>query len=193
MEIRGVGNVLGKSQHGHVKSIGLGLYLRFLNKAVEEIKSGEGTQVLADITVDLPLEARIPQFFENKREKRIELYHEWAMIDNLDELRNTKDELLNQGAIPQTVENLFYIFRLKILGRNAGLSAIDTSFESPNSQEQVIILKTPNPTEPKQFAKVLDICDKAQYSTEEIIIPKRELGSNWMKNLEECVKLLANS
>ena len=193
MEIRGVGNVLGKSQHGHVKSIGLGLYLRFLNKAVEEIKSGEGTQVLADITVDLPIEARIPQFFENKREKRIELYHEWAMIDNLDELQDAKDELYKQGALPQTVENLFYILKLKILGRIAGLESIDTSFESANSQEQAIILKTPNPVEPKQFAKILNICDKAQYSTEEIRIPKRDLGSNWMKNLENCVKLLANN
>ncbi|MDP3995246.1 MAG: CarD family transcriptional regulator, partial [bacterium] len=93
MEIRGVGNVLGKAQHGHVKSIGLGLYTRLLGSAVEEIKSGTPQEMLADISVDLPVEARIPQFFEPNREKRIELYHEWALIDSLDELAQAKDTL----------------------------------------------------------------------------------------------------
>ncbi|MBI2636892.1 MAG: DEAD/DEAH box helicase, partial [Parcubacteria group bacterium] len=140
MEIRGVGNVLGKAQHGHVKSIGLGLYVRLLSSAVEEIKSGKPKDVLADISVDLPLEARIPQFFEPNREKRIELYHEWALIDSLEELANVRDELQKQGALPQAIQDLFYILKLKLLGRAAGVRAIDTVVANPTSSEQVFIV-----------------------------------------------------
>ena len=189
MEIRGVGNVLGKSQHGHVKSIGLGLYLRLLNSAVEEIKSGTPSQALSSITIDLPVEARIPQFFEKDKEKRIEFYHKWALIGNVDDLRLEKDKLLLSGSLPKEVENLFYIFQLKILGRKAGLSAIDTAFV-PGSDDQIIILKTQNPVEPKQFGRMLDICQHWIYGTEQIKISKKDLGSDWMRKLEMCVKAL---
>ena len=193
MEIRGVGNVLGRAQHGHVKSIGLGLYLRMLNKAVRDIKSGEITQILPDISIDLPLEARIPQFFEGDKQKRIELYHTWALIEDLDALRDVKKNLLKEGALPQAIENLFYILKLKLLGRKAGISAIDTAFQSPTSTEQIILLKTPKPIEPKQFAKMLDITPLWQYSTEEIKIPKKDLGSDWTKKLEQSINKLADN
>jgi transcription-repair coupling factor len=193
MEIRGVGNVLGKAQHGHVKSIGLGLYVRLLNSAVEEIKSGHPSEALADISVDLPIEARIPQFFETNKEKRIELYHQWALIDSIDDLAKAKDDLQKQGSIPQAVEHLFYILRLKILGRKAGISSIDTSFASANSSEQIFILETENPIEPKLFAKMLDKCPHWQYSVEEIKVAKKDLGSDWMKKLDMCIKTLVNN
>ncbi|MBU2575985.1 transcription-repair coupling factor [Patescibacteria group bacterium] len=190
MEIRGVGNVLGKAQHGHVKSIGLGLYLRLLNNAVEEIKSGAPSEMLSDISVDLPIEARIPKFFEKDKQKRIELYHEWALIDSIDEITRAKNELQKDGALPKPIENLFYIFSLKILGKQAGISAIDTAFTSSASQEQYIILQTLKPIEPRIFAKILDKCPHWQYGTEKIKVPKKDLGSDWMKKLEICVKQL---
>lgn len=37
LEIRGVGNILGKNQSGHAEAIGLNLYLRLLNKAIKEL------------------------------------------------------------------------------------------------------------------------------------------------------------
>ena len=192
MEIRGVGNVLGKAQHGHVKSIGLGLYLRLLNNAVEEIKSGAPSEMLSDISVDLPIEARIPKFFETDKQKRIELYHQWALIDSIDELMRIKDELQKEGAIPKPVENLFYILSLKILGRKARITAIDTTFASSTSKEQYITIKTTDPIDPKIFVKILDKCSHWQYGTEEIKVPKKELGSDWMKKLEICIKQLSN-
>jgi transcription-repair coupling factor (superfamily II helicase) len=193
MEIRGVGNVLGKSQHGHVKSIGLGLYLRLLGKAVDEIKSGESVEVVADISIDLPLEARIPQFFEGNAEKRIELYHQWALIDNLDELRSVKEKLQKQGALPKPIEHLFYILKIKILGRQAGITAIDTSFASINSNEQIILIQTKEPIAPKRFSKMLETCEHWHYGTDEISIAKKDLGNNWMKELEKCITELTNT
>lgn len=190
MEIRGVGNVLGKSQHGHVKSIGLGLYVRLLASAVLEIKSGKPQETLADISVDLPIEARIPQFFEPNREKRIELYHEWALIDSLDELAKVRDELQKSGALPQAVQDLFYILKLKLLGKAAGIQAIDTAVANPASQEQIFILKTEKPIEPKRFAGMLGISPHWLYSEEELHVKKADLGSDWKEKLEKSIAAL---
>jgi len=193
MEIRGVGNVLGRAQHGHVKSIGLGLYTRLLSSAVEEIKSGKPQEILSDISIDLPIEARIPQFFENNKEKRIECYHQWALIDSLDELAHEKNELAKNGALPQAIQNLFYIFKLKLLGRAAGIKAIDTSFTAPGSSEQLFILKTEKSIEPKRFAKVLDICSHWLYSEEELHIKKSDLGNDWKEKLEKSIAVLTKN
>jgi transcription-repair coupling factor (superfamily II helicase) len=166
------------------------LYLRLLNNAVEEIKSGSPSTILSDISIDLPIEARIPQSFESDKQKRIELYHKWALINDIDELSQAKDELQKEGAIPKIIENLFFIFKLKILGRRSGITSIDTSFESISSQDQIIILKTSNPIDPKIFSKMLDVCDKWQYSQEGLKILKKDLGQDWMKKLEQCLKQL---
>ncbi|PJC40632.1 MAG: hypothetical protein CO042_02750 [Parcubacteria group bacterium CG_4_9_14_0_2_um_filter_41_8] len=190
MEIRGVGNVLGKSQHGHVKSIGLGLYLRLLNNAVEEIKSGTPSEMLSEISVDLPIEARIPKFFEPDKQKRIEMYHQWALLDSIDDLNEAKDKLLAQGALPKPIENLFYILGLKILGIKAGIEAIDTAYASQTSPDQYVILRTHHPTDPKTFAKMLEICQHWQYGTDEIKVLKKDMGADWMKKLEKSIKVL---
>ncbi len=38
LEIRGVGDILGKKQHGHVQQIGLNLYNRLLHQAIEQLR-----------------------------------------------------------------------------------------------------------------------------------------------------------
>jgi len=190
MEIRGVGNVLGKAQHGHVTSIGLGLYIRLLAASVEEIKSGKPQETFSDISVDLPIEARIPQFFEPNHEKRIELYHQWALIDSLDELAAARDELQKSGALPQALRDLFYILKLKLLGRAAGIKAIDTAVANPASNEQLFIVKTEKPIEPKRFANMLDISGHWLYSGEELHVKKADLGSDWKEKLEKSIASL---
>ncbi|MFH1231037.1 MAG: transcription-repair coupling factor [Planctomycetota bacterium] len=47
MEIRGIGNILGKEQHGHIAAIGYELYCRLLEKAVKQIRD---TKELENLT-----------------------------------------------------------------------------------------------------------------------------------------------
>lgn len=191
MEIRGVGNIMGKEQHGHVAAIGLGMYLRLLHQAVEEIQSGERVEILPHIAVDLPLEARIPQFFEPNKEKRIELYHHWALIEDMDELKDTKAKLEKDGALPKAVDNLFTILRLKILGRQAGIEQVDSMVG--NGAGESIIIKPYQPIAPQRFAKLLNVAPTWLYATDELKIPKKDLGEDWLVKLEKCLQLLAES
>ncbi|MEK7164390.1 MAG: TRCF domain-containing protein, partial [Patescibacteria group bacterium] len=191
LEIRGVGNILGKAQHGHVTSVGLGMYLRLLRQAVEEIESGERVEIMPDMSVDLPIEARIPNFFESDKSKRIEYYHQWALIDNMDELGQVQKDLAKDGALPKALENLFAVFRLKILGRAAGIAEIDTMIGNGAGHEPMIIIKPYEPILPKNYAKLLDVAPSWHYATDEIKIPKKDLGEFWLAKLEKCLSLLA--
>jgi transcription-repair coupling factor (superfamily II helicase) len=48
MEIRGIGNILGKEQHGHIAAVGYELYCRLLEKAVKQIKGTKEPHQIKD-------------------------------------------------------------------------------------------------------------------------------------------------
>ena len=60
MEIRGIGNILGKAQHGRAQAIGLALYSRLLKQAIQEMR-GQRTVPLVDVDIDLPISIVIPK------------------------------------------------------------------------------------------------------------------------------------
>ena len=59
LEIRGAGNLLGMSQHGHMEAVGYDLYCKMLNEAVQNLK-GVHTTVDFTTVIDLDVDAYIP-------------------------------------------------------------------------------------------------------------------------------------
>ncbi len=59
LEIRGAGNVLGRSQHGHMAAVGYDLYCKMLNQAVNDLK-GIKNEYGFETNVDLNVDAFIP-------------------------------------------------------------------------------------------------------------------------------------
>ena len=57
LEIRGAGNVLGNSQHGHMAAVGYDLYCKMLNQAVNNLKGIKNEyefETTIDVDVDVP-------------------------------------------------------------------------------------------------------------------------------------------
>lgn len=52
LELRGAGNILGKSQHGHMEAVGYDLYCKMLNMAVKKEK-GEEVSVGFETNVEI--------------------------------------------------------------------------------------------------------------------------------------------
>ncbi|HLD19768.1 MAG TPA: DEAD/DEAH box helicase [Patescibacteria group bacterium] len=143
MEIRGVGNMLGKAQHGTMRAIGLSLYERLLSQAVEEIKTGVKAPILSDIVIDLPLSYGIPPSFETNEQKRMALYQRLAYINDLEELDmertlycSTPSPHRNPSSVSgriqddnvlQSIATFFSVLELKILCRNIHATSITTS------------------------------------------------------------------
>ncbi|WP_425148460.1 DEAD/DEAH box helicase [Deinococcus sp.] len=64
MEIRGVGNILGEEQHGHVQAVSIEVYTELLAEAVARLK-GEPISAPPSVSIDLPVNSRLtPDYFQ---------------------------------------------------------------------------------------------------------------------------------
>jgi transcription-repair coupling factor (superfamily II helicase) len=142
LEIRGGGDVLGTRQHGHISAVGFDLYCRLLAKAVQELKGGEREGAAeapptplrltppeaAGPTVDLPLDAHLPEDYVEEEALRLGIYRRMAGLTTLEEIEEMGRELEDRfGALPVQVENLFYLLRIKILATDAAVETVSTN------------------------------------------------------------------
>ncbi|MEG2658377.1 MAG: DEAD/DEAH box helicase, partial [Clostridiales bacterium] len=60
MEIRGVGNILGPEQHGHMASVGFDLYCRLVNEEIKRLQGEEIPEEKEEVTIDIACSAYLP-------------------------------------------------------------------------------------------------------------------------------------
>jgi transcription-repair coupling factor (superfamily II helicase) len=125
MEIRGVGNVLGSEQHGHMISVGFDLYCQLLNEAVDKLRGLEVQDVELQAVVDLNISAYIPSvYIEDEHQKVIE-YKRLSTVKNNRELEFITKEWKDRfGNYPEEVENLISIVELRLLANEIGIKYI---------------------------------------------------------------------
>ena len=124
LEIRGAGNLLGGEQSGHIADVGFDLYVRMVGEALAEVKGEVDTEV-ADVTVELPVDAHIPESYVPEERLRLEAYKSIASAASEEDIESTVAELKDRyGQFPAPVETLFEVARLRLLARQAGISEI---------------------------------------------------------------------
>ncbi|MCL2052260.1 MAG: transcription-repair coupling factor [Lachnospiraceae bacterium] len=114
LEIRGAGNLLGQKQHGHMEAVGYDLYCKMLDEAVKNLK---GISTLDDFatTVDLDVDAFIPESYIVNEIQKLDIYKRIAGIESKSECDDMKEELIDRfGNIPTSVENLLRIALIRI-------------------------------------------------------------------------------
>lgn len=113
LEIRGAGNMMGSSQHGHMASIGYDLYCRMLEDTVKLIK-GEIEKEPIETTLDIKVDAFIPESYIEDEIQKIEIYKKIAAIEGLDDYNDIKEELEDRySKIPEPIYNLMDIAYIK--------------------------------------------------------------------------------
>lgn len=124
LEIRGAGNLLGAEQSGHIEGVGFDLYIRMVGEAVANFR-GEGEPERVPMTIDLPVDAHIPpQYIEHER-LRLEAYRKIADAVDEQALAAIHEELVDRyGNLPDPVENLFAVARLRLEVREAGITDV---------------------------------------------------------------------
>lgn len=192
MEIRGVGNILGKEQHGHASAIGLHLYLRLLNQAVQTLEGIE-EPLRRDVTVDLPLEARIPEGLLPGEADRILLYQQLSALETVEELHAQRDRYASRGPLPAPLSGLFELLEIKILAGRTALVSIDTTY--PNDMNRLdapritISADEPLPQLPTEWERVYG--DEAQAFKARATTA--ELGDEWIAALKAVLLNLQQS
>ncbi|MGL4109631.1 transcription-repair coupling factor [Clostridium sp. LP20] len=151
LEIRGAGNMMGSSQHGHMATVGYDLYCRMLEDTVKLIK-GEIDKEPIETTVDLKVDAYIPSSYIEDEIQKIEVYKKIAAIESLDEYMDIKEELEDRySEIPEAVYNLMDIAYIK---SRAKLLSIEEIKETP---KDVIFKFVQGDEEHKEvFKKLMD-------------------------------------
>lgn len=125
LEIRGAGNILGAEQHGHMDAVGYDMYCELLKESVNE---AQGINVEEDITVsiDLDINAYIPDKYIKNHNQRIDIYKKIAAIQTEEDASEIDDELLDRyGDLPRAVTNLINIALIKSLAKNVGIYEIN--------------------------------------------------------------------
>ncbi|MGL4731756.1 MAG: transcription-repair coupling factor [Clostridium sp.] len=124
LEIRGAGNIMGSSQHGHMAVVGYDLYCRMLEDTIKLIK-GDIENEPIETTVDLKIDAFIPSNYIVDETQKIEVYKKIASIDSYDYMMELQEEIEDRFSdIPPTVYNLMNIAYLKFLAKELGIIEI---------------------------------------------------------------------
>ncbi len=124
LEIRGAGNLLGASQHGHMEAVGYDLYCKMLNEAVARLKGIEIPEEF-ETKIDIRVDAHLPESFILNEKQKLEIYKDIAMLENEEQASDLKDELIDRfGQIPSPVENLIEIALVKAKAHACYLSEI---------------------------------------------------------------------
>ena len=124
VEIRGVGNVLGTKQHGHMINVGFDTYCQLLEETVMELK-GEGVTAKKPAIVDINVTAFIPDEWVGSSEQKMIEYKRLADVNNEIELDSIVSEWKDRfSRIPDEVENLIKLIKLRLLATDATISVI---------------------------------------------------------------------
>lgn len=148
LEIRGAGNLLGAEQHGHMEAVGYDLYCKMLNEAVKQEK-GELDEDLFTTTMDLNMDAYIPETYIPNEFQKLDIYKRIASIENEEEMDDMVEELIDRfGDIPKKVQQLLQIAGLKGIAHSAYVTSVEqkdgalkiTMYEKAKVQAQKIPL-----------------------------------------------------
>ncbi len=124
IEIRGVGNILGTKQHGHMVNVGFDTYCQLLEETVNELK-GEKEEKTEPTIVDINVTAFIPDEWVGSTEQKMIEYKRLADVKNTTELDYITQEWKDRfSKIPESVENLIKLIRIRLSATNAKITAI---------------------------------------------------------------------
>ena len=124
LEIRGAGNLLGEAQSGHMEAVGYDMYCKMLNEAVLKLK-GEGEEESFTTTIDLNIDAYIPDSYIKNEYQKLDIYKRIAAVSNEEEMDDMTEELIDRfGDPPAAVKGLIDVALLRNLAGSLGITEV---------------------------------------------------------------------
>lgn len=124
VEIRGVGNILGTKQHGHMINVGFDTYCQLLEETVQELQ-GEVVSKSNPAIVDINVTAFIPDDWVGSAEQKMIEYKRLADVKTEVELDYITEEWRDRfSRPPESVENLIKLIKIRLAATDVKIVAI---------------------------------------------------------------------
>lgn len=124
IEIRGVGNILGTKQHGHMVNVGFDTYCQLLEETINELK-GEHVEKVTPAIVDINVTAFIPDDWVGSSEQKMIEYKRLADVKSQTELDYISEEWQDRfSKPPESVLNLIKLIKIRLAATDANISVI---------------------------------------------------------------------
>jgi transcription-repair coupling factor (superfamily II helicase) len=191
LEIRGAGTLLGTRQSGNITAVGFNLYTQLLTKAVEEQKArlkGVKKEIQSarrpEPSIDLPLNAFIPEEYVSDVDIRLSIYQKLTGITSAEQANDLSKELNDRfGSMPPEVSNLLELVRIKSLASKSGVERIST-----NGNIITIILLPGLQFNRQKLLSFYRYGIKVGFS--QLIINIKNIGPRWLKILGDIVQAI---
>lgn len=132
LDIRGAGNMLGAEQSGFIMEMGYETYQKIIAEAMEELGMETGITVdqsrssfVTDCTIETDQPALIPDDFIDVNSEKIRIYKQLDSMTSEKDINRLSTQLSDRfGKLPDEVENLFYVVKIRNLGASLGFDKI---------------------------------------------------------------------
>jgi len=129
LDLRGAGDLLGDEQAGHIRLVGADFYQHLLALALKRARGGSVEHLAAELNAEAAY--RIPEEWVPSEDVRIGLYCRMARLQSNLDLDRFEEELEDRfGALPDAVEQLLLLGRIRIAARSANIARIDAGPEA---------------------------------------------------------------
>ena len=180
LEIRGAGNLLGSQQSGHIAAVGYELYCHLLEDAVRALQKLP-PRLSADVDIDLPVEAYLPDGYVPDLRHKIDLYRRIAKLNDAKELDDLRAELVDRfGSIPDSGERMLELAELRLDAAAWQIAAI-------THNDRFIVLHYTNRQRIEQLSRHTSIpirivdTHKAYIPTNEYDMGVDAAGTSWLQ------------
>jgi transcription-repair coupling factor (superfamily II helicase) len=151
MEIRGVGNMLGHNQSGHISSIGFDLYCKLVEDMVKDIR-GEKNDSRIETELNLMVKGFIPKDYVPDLNQRLDFYRRIQVSSDNDEGLAIGSELLDRyGPHPEPVAKLLALLEIRIYCQQIHISKIEVK----QNQAHLYLLPS-TPITPENLTSMFD-------------------------------------
>ena len=152
VEIRGVGNILGTKQHGHMVNVGFDTYCQLLEETVQELQ-GQSVEKSEPAIVDINVTAFIPDEWVGSKEQKMIEYKRLADVKTDVELDYITEEWKDRFARPpESVQNLIKLIKIRLCATDVKVSLIRETQENiriytPYTQPEWKVIQKTLPSE----------------------------------------------
>lgn len=151
MEIRGVGNMLGHNQSGHISSIGFDLYCKLVEDMVKDIR-GEKIDSRIETELNLMVKGFIPKDYVPDLNQRLDFYRRIQVASDNDEGLAIASELVDRyGPHPEPVAKLLALLEIRIYCQQVHISKIEV-----RQNEAHLHLLPSTPINPENLTSMFD-------------------------------------